>query len=60
MLRDVLAPFERVFAEAPGALSGDEVELAEGQHCARVLVLLSGLRDPDADASVRVGVLAVA
>ena len=60
VLRDVLAPFECVFAEAPSALGGDDGDLAEGRHFAGVLVLLSGLGHLDADACVRVGVLSVA
>jgi len=61
VLRDVLAPIECVFAdEAPGALGGEDGELAEGRHFAGVLVLLSGFGDYDADACLRVGVLSVA
>jgi len=59
VLRDVLAPFECAFAEAPGALGGDDGDLAEGRRFAGVVVFLPGLGDLDADACVRVGVLSV-
>ena len=55
----VLAPCECVFAEAPDALDGDDGDLVAGRHFAWVLGRLVGLGDVDADACVRVGVLAV-
>ena len=58
-LCDVFAPSECVFAEASGALDGDDGDLVAGRHFAWVLGRLVGLGDVDADACVRVGVLAV-
>ena len=41
--RDVLAPFEGAFAEAPGAFGGDDGDLAVGLQFAGVYILFDGI-----------------
>jgi len=57
--RDVFAPFESAFAEAPSAFGGDDGDLVVGRQFAGVLESLSGLGDLDADACVGVGAFSV-
>ena len=57
--RDVFAPFESAFAEAPSAFGGDDGDLVVGRQFAGVLESLSGLGDLDSVACVGVGAFSV-